>query len=184
MERREPNFLCRPLVSREAVQAAETDELVGKLFDGSVDKLFAALVGRRRLSAEQLERLREIVGERVPGIDGEVQENFLQLNRELDGYLARIKGEPGREEEESAAFFAREDLQKALRSPRFIEKELLTYSKWRRDETGSGLLRRILEFYQEHPDISGADRVVEEVGKDLDRRAVKLRDQGGRSGLL
>ncbi len=121
--------------------------------------------------------LREIVVERVPGIDGEVQENFLQLNRELDGYLARIKGEPGREEEESAAFFAREDLQKALRSPRFIEKELLTYSKWRRDETGSGLLRRILEFYQEHPDISGADRVVEEVGKDLDRRAVKLRDQ-------
>ena len=63
VERREPNFLCRPLVSREAVQAAETDELVGKLFDGSVDKLFAALVGRRRLSAEQLERLREIVGE-------------------------------------------------------------------------------------------------------------------------
>ena len=29
VERREPNFLCRPLVSREAVQAAETDELVG-----------------------------------------------------------------------------------------------------------------------------------------------------------
>ena len=121
--------------------------------------------------------LREIVVERVPGIDGEVQENFLQLNRELDGYLARIKGEPGREEEESAAFFAREELQKALHSPRFIEKELLTYSKWRRDEIGSGLLRRILGFYQEHPDISGADRVVEEVGKDLDRRAVKLRDQ-------
>ena len=45
------------------VQHAETDELVSKLFDGSVDKLFAALVGRRRLSAEQLERLREIVGE-------------------------------------------------------------------------------------------------------------------------
>ena len=63
VERREPNFLCRPLVSREAVQAAETDELVGKLFDGSVDKLFAALVGRTRRSAEQLERLREIVGE-------------------------------------------------------------------------------------------------------------------------
>ena len=121
--------------------------------------------------------LREIVAERVPGIGEEIQENFLQLNRALDAYLARIKGEPEREEEESAAFFAREDLQKALRSPRFIEKELLTYSKWRRDEIGSGLLRRILEFYREHPEVSGADRVAEEVGKDLDRRAVKLRDQ-------
>lgn len=121
--------------------------------------------------------LREIVAERVPGIGEEIQENFLQLNRALDAYLARIKGEPEREEEESVAFFAREDLQKALRSPRFIEKELLTYSKWRRDEIGSGLLRRILEFYWEHPDISGADRVAKEVEKDLDRRAVKLRDQ-------
>lgn len=121
--------------------------------------------------------LREIVVELVPGIDEEAQENFLQLNRALDGYLARIKNEPEREGEESAAFFAREDLQKALRSPRFVEKELLTNSKWRRDEIGSGLLRRILDFYREHFDISRAYRVVKEIEKDLDRRAVKLRDQ-------
>ena len=63
VERREPNFLCRPLVSREAVQAAETDELVGKLFDGAADKLFASLLGRKKLSAEQIARLKEIVGE-------------------------------------------------------------------------------------------------------------------------
>ncbi len=133
-----------------------------------------AIMGRAKVLYGDL---REIVAERVPGIDGEIQENFLQLNRALDSYLARIKGAPEREEEESAAFFAREDLQKALRSPRFIEKELLTYSKWRRDEIGSGLLRRILDFYRAHPEVSGADRVVEEVGKDLDRRAVKLRDE-------
>ena len=63
VERREPNFLCRPLVSREAVQAAETDELVGKLFDGSADKLFASLLGRKKLSPEQIQRLRDIVDE-------------------------------------------------------------------------------------------------------------------------
>ena len=63
IERREPNFLCVPLVSREAVQHAETDELVGKLFDGSADKLFASLLGRKKLTAEQIARLREIVGE-------------------------------------------------------------------------------------------------------------------------
>lgn len=63
IQRREPNFLCVPLLSREAVQHAETDELVSKLFDGSADKLFASLLGRKKLSAEQIERLREIVGE-------------------------------------------------------------------------------------------------------------------------
>lgn len=63
VQRTEPGFLCRALISREEVQAAETDELVGKLFDGSVDKLFASLLGRKNLSAEQIARLLEIVGE-------------------------------------------------------------------------------------------------------------------------
>ena len=63
IQRREPNFLCVPLIDREAVQHAETDELVSKLFDGSTDKLFASLLGRKKLSAEQIARLREIVGE-------------------------------------------------------------------------------------------------------------------------
>ncbi len=55
VERLEPNFRCRALVSREAVQRAETEELV--------DKLFASLLGRKKLPAEQIARLREIVGE-------------------------------------------------------------------------------------------------------------------------
>ena len=63
IERREPNFLCRALIGKEAVQEAETDELIGKLFDGSADKLFAALLGRKKLSAEQIAKLRQIVGD-------------------------------------------------------------------------------------------------------------------------
>ena len=63
VERLEPNFRCRPLVDREAVQASETGELVDKLFDGSRDKLFASLLGKKRLSAQQIERLKEIVRE-------------------------------------------------------------------------------------------------------------------------
>lgn len=63
VERREPGFLCRALIPKEAVQAAETDELVGKLFDGSVDKLFASLLGRKALSQEQLQKLKNIVEE-------------------------------------------------------------------------------------------------------------------------
>ena len=63
VERSEPHFMCHALVQKEAVQRSETDELIGKLFDGSADKLFAALLGRKKLSAEQIERLRQIVGE-------------------------------------------------------------------------------------------------------------------------
>ena len=63
IERIEPNFICRALISKEDVQEAETDELIGKLYDGSVDKLFAALLGRKKLSAEQIAELKQIVGD-------------------------------------------------------------------------------------------------------------------------
>ena len=61
--RTEPNFLCHALVTKEEIQAAETEELIGKLFDGSPDLLFASLLSSRRVSAEQIQRLKEIVEE-------------------------------------------------------------------------------------------------------------------------
>ncbi len=63
IQRGEPNFLCHALIPKEAAQEAETDELIGKLYDGSVDKLFAALLGRKKLSAEQIAKLKQIVGD-------------------------------------------------------------------------------------------------------------------------
>lgn len=63
VERREPNFLCRALIPREDVQAYETEQLLHKVFDGSVDKLFASLLGRKNLSAEQIEKLKQMVAE-------------------------------------------------------------------------------------------------------------------------
>ena len=62
IRRDEPNFLCHALIPKETVQEAETDELIGKLFDGSADKLFASLLGRKKLSAEQIAKLKQIVG--------------------------------------------------------------------------------------------------------------------------
>ena len=61
--RTEPNFLCHALVTKEEIQAEETEELIGKLFDGSPDLLFASLLSRRKVSAEQIQRLKEIVEE-------------------------------------------------------------------------------------------------------------------------
>lgn len=61
IERTEPNFMCHALIPKEKVQEAETDELIDKVYDGSADKLFAALLGRKKLSAEQIESLKRIV---------------------------------------------------------------------------------------------------------------------------
>ncbi|MCH5344124.1 MAG: BlaI/MecI/CopY family transcriptional regulator [Acetatifactor sp.] len=63
IERSEPNFMCHALISKETVQESETDELIDKVYDGSADKLFAALLGRKKLSAEQIDKLKQIVGE-------------------------------------------------------------------------------------------------------------------------
>ena len=63
IERREPNFLCHALVSKAQIQAVETDELIEKIYDGSADMLFASLLDRKRLSGEQIERLKRIVEE-------------------------------------------------------------------------------------------------------------------------
>ena len=63
VERSEPGFVCRALVAKEDVQREETDRLIDRIFDGSADKLFVALLGRKRLSAEEIEKLRAIIGE-------------------------------------------------------------------------------------------------------------------------
>ncbi len=59
IERREPGFLCRPLVSWDSIRQAETEKLLDRVFNGSVDLLFSALVGSGRLSKPELERLRQ-----------------------------------------------------------------------------------------------------------------------------
>ena len=53
--------LLSAYVSREAVQEAETEELLGKLFDGAPEQLFASLLGSHRLTREQIEQLRRMI---------------------------------------------------------------------------------------------------------------------------
>ena len=63
IERSEPGFMCHALVSKEQVQQEETQELIDKVFDGSADKLFASLLGGRRVSREQLMQQRSMIDE-------------------------------------------------------------------------------------------------------------------------
>lgn len=63
VERREPNFICHALIAREQVQEQETNELLDKVFDSSIDKLFASLLGRKNLTTEQIERLKKMIAD-------------------------------------------------------------------------------------------------------------------------
>ena len=47
-------------MSRDEVQATETDEFIDRMFDGSADKLFSALVSRKKVSESEIARLRQI----------------------------------------------------------------------------------------------------------------------------
>lgn len=63
IERSEPNFMCHAIIPKEEVQEAETTELINKVYDGSADKLFAALLGRKKLSPEEIAKLKQIIND-------------------------------------------------------------------------------------------------------------------------
>lgn len=63
VKRQEPNFMCHALVEREDVQEQETQALLQKVFDGSVDKLFACLLDRKKLDAGQIEHLKRLISQ-------------------------------------------------------------------------------------------------------------------------
>ena len=58
VSRSEPGFVCHPLVSREEVREQETDALIDRMYGGSAD-----LLGSRRLSPEELARLKRRIEE-------------------------------------------------------------------------------------------------------------------------
>ena len=59
----DPGFICHALVSQEETRAFETAELIDKLFDGSSDLLVASLLGKGKLSAEHIQRLKQVIEE-------------------------------------------------------------------------------------------------------------------------
>lgn len=63
IERIEPNFMCHALIKKEQVQEQETTELINKVFDGSANLLFASLLNMKYLSAEEIEKLKQLVND-------------------------------------------------------------------------------------------------------------------------
>lgn len=61
LSREDPNFICRPLISREQVQHMETQQLIEKMYDGAADKLVASLLDSKTLNREQIQKLKQLV---------------------------------------------------------------------------------------------------------------------------
>lgn len=63
IERTEPKFKCKAIISREEVQAYETEELIDKMFDGSKKQFFAALLSEKTLKPDELQQLKDLVNQ-------------------------------------------------------------------------------------------------------------------------
>ena len=63
VERQEPGFICRALVSRRDVQQRETRGLMERFFGGSRKALFSALLEDEEISREELEVLKQMIEE-------------------------------------------------------------------------------------------------------------------------
>jgi predicted transcriptional regulator len=61
IKRLEPYFTCRALVSIEQAREYETSELIGKMYAGAPDLLVASVLGSKKLSKEEISRLKQVV---------------------------------------------------------------------------------------------------------------------------
>lgn len=55
------NAVVEPLVSRETVQAQESDAFVERTFAGSLPGFLAAFLGGKKLSDDEVERLKKLI---------------------------------------------------------------------------------------------------------------------------
>ena len=63
IERLEPNFICRALLSKEQAIQDDTREFVNRVFQGSVPMLFSSLLSQKSLTKEELEELKQMINE-------------------------------------------------------------------------------------------------------------------------
>lgn len=61
--RSEPNFMCHAEITKQEIQQSELSEFMDKLFDGAADGLFSALINSRKMSAEEIQKLKDMVNE-------------------------------------------------------------------------------------------------------------------------
>ena len=63
IERIEPKFVCKAIITKEEVQAYETEELIDRMFDGSKKDFFAALLSQKSLKPDELQELKDMINQ-------------------------------------------------------------------------------------------------------------------------
>jgi len=61
--RKEPNFICEPLISKEQVSSYETKELIDKMYNGKIDNLVAFLLSDVDITDEEISRIKKIIND-------------------------------------------------------------------------------------------------------------------------
>ncbi len=63
IQRKEPGFICIPLLTKDEVQQSETEQLIDKMFGGSSELFFSAFLKNKGISEEEAKRLANIIRE-------------------------------------------------------------------------------------------------------------------------
>lgn len=63
IEREEPGFICKPLVTKDEVQQSETEQLINKMFGGSSELFFSSFLKNKGISQEEADRLAQMIKE-------------------------------------------------------------------------------------------------------------------------
>lgn len=154
------------------------------------DKVYRTLWNHLRLDTATNGRekllygdLREAVLSRLPELGEKPRISYRELLKEFNQYGVGSSyffnnGETEEERERMDRFFAREDLACALKDAAFIEEQILKY--WITNASGSYLLRKLKEYYQNHPEVPFSEKIllkikqVEQVQTEEARRKREL----------
>lgn len=61
IEREEPGFLCKALVTKDEVAQSETEQLIDKMFGGSSELFFSSFLKNQGISEEDAARLAKMI---------------------------------------------------------------------------------------------------------------------------
>jgi len=61
IKRSKTGYMCKALITKDQVRVHQAEELLGKLFDGSVGLLLSAFVNDKELSDGEVKQLKELV---------------------------------------------------------------------------------------------------------------------------
>ncbi|MFA9463609.1 MAG: BlaI/MecI/CopY family transcriptional regulator [Velocimicrobium sp.] len=65
IEREDPGFLCRAIISKKTVQNIETKALINKLYNGSLNTFFIDFLKNQNMTNLEILELQRIVGEKA-----------------------------------------------------------------------------------------------------------------------